>query len=241
MRNLIRKQGHEAASVWWVLLELLHEHGSGNVLIRDINDIARSCLTSASVITRVLTEMQTEYEGQSKLSFTSVGTDLRIEIKKFREYQDNLRHYKIPKRKQNGSKTVIEGEGEGEVDKQITTMQNGRPPTPAQLIVEIFAKNRGIDLSNKTLRGQFYKQQIRAATQLADIVAGDLALAESAILEIGAWLDLKVKENEKDNSQGIREWRNLQAILNNYATWKAEYDRDKRRIKNVNPKATAIS
>lgn len=116
LRHLVRKEGHVAGWIWWVLLELLHKHGRGNTLIMNISDIAHAAASSNSVVTRVLTQMATEFQGQSKLSWNSVGTQLELEIKNFREKQHNLKVKTGPKAFQNGSKISKEVDVEEEVE-----------------------------------------------------------------------------------------------------------------------------
>lgn len=95
IRHLVRNQGHVAGWLWWVLLELHHKHGVGDMLNRELSDVARAGLTSTSVCIRVLTEMGGVFEGQSKVSWKLVGTQLQLEIKKFRERQSKLKS-KVP-------------------------------------------------------------------------------------------------------------------------------------------------
>ena len=118
IRNLVRKQGHVAGWLWWVLLETYHKHGVGDILKRDINDIAKAGLTSASVLTRVLTEMGTEYEGQQKVRWTLVGTELELEIPKLRKRLANLKSKVTSKSPEHHFKTTQEGEVERERDVQ---------------------------------------------------------------------------------------------------------------------------
>lgn len=143
IRHIVRNQGHVAGWLWWVILELHHKHGVGDILKRDINDIAKDGLTSASVVVRVLTEMATEYEGQTKVSFTLVGSELQLEIKKLRERQAKLKS-KIPSTFPQHSVNTpihIEGEGERDRDKEKTT-DVGRTIPPKIEWVREFCKER---------------------------------------------------------------------------------------------------
>jgi hypothetical protein len=108
LRHVVRKQGHVAGWLWWVLLELLHNHGTGDTLKMDISDISKAALTSNSVVTRVLTELATEFQGQLKLRWKSVGTEIELEIKKFRERQSNFKSKLISNSFQDHSKTTIQ-------------------------------------------------------------------------------------------------------------------------------------
>ena len=114
VRHLVRTQGHVAGWLWWVLLELHHKHGVGDVLKRNISDVARDALTSTSVVTRVLTEMGTEFEGQQKVSWELVGTELRLEIKKLRERQSKLKSKILARFRQHSSNLPLEGQEERE-------------------------------------------------------------------------------------------------------------------------------
>jgi len=119
LRHVIRKQGHVAGWLWWVLVEQFHKHGVGDVLKRDIADIAKAGLTSTSVVNRVLTELGTEFEGQLKVRWKLVGTELELEIPKLRKRLAKLKSKVPPKFLQSSSKVPIhiEGEGEGEKDR----------------------------------------------------------------------------------------------------------------------------
>ena len=107
IRNVVRKQGHVAGWLWWVFVELMHQYGKNDTLKRDIADVAKAGLTSASVVTRVLTEMASE----SRVSWTLVGTELQLEIKNYRKWQHNYKS-------KCGSNGAIEGEGEGEEEEE---------------------------------------------------------------------------------------------------------------------------
>lgn len=117
IRHLVRNQGHVAGWTWWVLLELHHKHGVGDVLKRDINDVAKDCLTSASVVARVLTEMASEYEGEKKVKFNIVGTVLHLEIPKLRKRQAKLKSKIPPTLRECSANVPIEREVEREEEK----------------------------------------------------------------------------------------------------------------------------
>lgn len=91
LRHMVRTQGHVAGWMWWVLLELLHKHGKGNELVMNLSDLSHAVASSNSVVTRVLTQMATEFQGQSKLSFQTDGSQFYIEIKNFRNKQHNFK------------------------------------------------------------------------------------------------------------------------------------------------------
>jgi len=101
IREAVRKQGHVAGWVWWCILELLHKHGIGDTLKININDVSKACLTSNSVVNRVLTQLGTEFQGKSRLSWNLVGTELELTIPKFRERQGNWKSKTIPNQSQN--------------------------------------------------------------------------------------------------------------------------------------------
>lgn len=108
--------------------------------------------------------------------------------------------------------------------------QPGLPGLPcganARALVAKFAEVRRVDLSIPALRDRWYRTHTAAAVELDQLAGGDLALARQAVTEIAAWLDHQVEEHQRDPSRGIREWRHLAAVVNNYTAWKIEYDRD---------------
>ena len=196
IRHLVRKQGHVAGWLWWVLLELHHDHGVGDVLKIDISDVARAGLTSNSVVTRVLTEMQTEFQGQSKLRFNLVGTELELEIKKFRERQAKLK-VKTPSRlPQDSFKTPIEREGEGERErdkeehiavspppkKLSTKLSTSKELTAIQKVIRGFKEAKGVDAENKDWDKKFFARQTRPAKELLVAFNEDPMAAISYIL-----------------------------------------------------------
>lgn len=122
------------------------------------------------------------------------------------------------------SPTPEEGEGEGEGE---TTKERGsrgekklKPPSDYQRVVEAFAINRGVSLTNGAVARRFFAVHGRAAKELLELCAGDLRLSLRAIQEIAAYADKQVKAGE------WKEWRNLAMIVNHFIPWKQEYDRD---------------
>ena len=145
IRNLVRKQGHVAGWIWWVLIELHHKHGVGDVLKRDITDIANDSMTSTSVVVRVLTEMATEYEGQTKVRYNLVGTELELEIKKLRERQSKLKS-KIPATfRQPSANLPIERERERERQPPISPMNGGPALASFESIFSQYPKTDGYE------------------------------------------------------------------------------------------------
>lgn len=189
IRNLVRKQGHIAGWLWWVLLELHHKHGVGDVLKRDISDVAHAAMTSNSVVLRVLTEMATEFEGQSKVRWTSDGTELQLEIKKLRERLSKLKSkihstflqpsFNLPIEEE----VEEEGEREGEKDKTLaaTPPQAPRKFTPSQKVIRGFKEAKGIDSDDKEWDRKFAARYARAANELLVAFNGD---ADKAIVYI---------------------------------------------------------
>lgn len=148
IRNFVRKQGHVAGWLWWVLLELYHNHGVGDVLKRDLADVAKAGLTSTSVVKRVLTEMATEFEGQSRLSWTLVGSELELRIPNFRKRQAKLKS-KTPSRPLK-TPIHIEGQGEGHKERENGLKTRTKPPVrskafvpPSLEEVKAYCKERG--------------------------------------------------------------------------------------------------
>lgn len=93
IRELIRKHGHVAHTVYWTLLECMHWHGNGNVLKMRLSDFAHDCVTNGTTAMAVLVTLA----GTSKVTLRSGGGYIEVEIKKFRERQAKLKS-KIPSR-----------------------------------------------------------------------------------------------------------------------------------------------
>ena len=85
-----------------------------------------------------------------------------------------------------------------------------------QEIVEFFAQNRGIDLSNPAIVGKFFAEHGSSAKEIMDMADGDIELAKKAIEEISAQLDKAVLDKKIDA------WKNLRAVSNAFIDWKAK-------------------
>jgi len=96
--------------------------------------------------------------------------------------------------------------------------QAPRPKSPQQLLIEHFAKNRGVDLSNLAAQDRFFKQHCTAATELLALSGEKLDMACQAVEDIARYLDELVQKKT------IEEWSNLAAINNHFLKWKAIYD-----------------
>ncbi len=207
IRNLVRKEGHVAGWLWWTLIELMHKHGVGDVLRRDIKDIAQAGLTSTSVVIRVLTAMATPFEGQTKVCFKVVGTELHLEIKKLRERQSKLKS-KIPSTfRQPSVNLPIEREGEGEGEKNIAQaspapepkptikqdlpVQLPRPLTPLQRVVGTYKIAKGIDRDDKDWDKANFAIHARAAKKLLDCFVQDEKAAVIYVIGKGEEFDEK--------------------------------------------------
>lgn len=207
IRNLVRNQGHVAGWLWWVLLELHHNHGVGDSLRRDISDVSRAAMTSNSVVTRVLTEMATEFEGQVKLSWILVGTELRLEIKKFRERQSKLKINTLSKK----LKTPIEGEGEGERERErektISAVPKHRFPKQSNIliesegqkrirrVVEAYKHAKDIDMKDKSWDKANFGRAAKAAKSILDRFSEDTE-------KCAAYIFLRAEDLREAN----REW-----------------------------------
>lgn len=107
------------------------------------------------------------------------------------------------------------------------------PPSPAKAIIEMFAKNRGLDLSNKAIRQRVELENMRAALELAAMVDGDLGKAERAITEVARFLDAEVAAHECDPGKGIAFWKKLSAINSHFVDWKREDDQQRRKHEQI--------
>jgi hypothetical protein len=101
-----------------------------------------------------------------------------------------------------------------------------RKKTNQQLIIEAFAANRKVDLSNAAIQDRFFKANGGAASELDKLTDGKLDVALEAIADIARFLDVCVqKHRDTGGKEGISEWRHLGAINNNYLKWKGIKDR----------------
>lgn len=100
--------------------------------------------------------------------------------------------------------------------KRVNEEKKPREKSKYQTLVEFFAKNRGVDLSNPALVGKFFAAHGSAAKEILDMAGGDSSEAERAIEEISSHLDRLVLDKKIDK------WQNLQAVSNAFIEWKTK-------------------
>lgn len=138
IRHLIKKGGHTAGWMWWVLLELLHEHGTGDTLIIPVQDLAHAVGTQPYTAIKILKIMASECSNTPantpanspatvlRVSYKSVGGVLEIKIPKFRERQSKLKSKTPAKLLQDYRRTPSTRR-----KKKINFFRGGGTPPPA--------------------------------------------------------------------------------------------------------------
>lgn len=190
LRKMVKEEGHVAGWVWWCLLEMVHKHGQGDFLERDINDVARACLTSPGVVRRVLTAMATVSGTLSrtatKVRWDCVGTVLHLEIKNFREFQKKFGS--------KGSQSVPDGSPQKSSNVKVeliqveakASMASAAPKTKQDTVLQILV-NRYKQARQITGKINWGRNTI-AAKKLLAALDGSTNKALNYISERGAYL-----------------------------------------------------
>ena len=134
--------GHFGYVTYFGLLELLHKHGSGDVLImrrsrvcgylRTRYDVLKRFLTVLGSVPKQCSEASREGVGKRletlpKCIWTEVGMDLRIEIPKFRERQSKMKSNLPSTLRQPSPNLPVEVEREeNKKEKKNRSSQNGK-------------------------------------------------------------------------------------------------------------------
>lgn len=226
IRGVVRRQGHVAGWLWWVLLEQLHKHGIGDTLKMNINDIARIAMTSRSVVTRVLGELATEVPTESglrrKVSFTLNGSQLELKIEKVRKKWSNLKSKITSKSPESPSKVPIYRDRER--DKE-TDKRTAKPPQPKvrakqkgtnfQIFMDRFLKEcmsikvPGETLQEKAVVSAHYRRFGRAGKDVLAMCKGDPNVAMRGVEAVGGWLQDLGRDWTLDTvTQHVTDWIN---------------------------------
>ena len=184
IRELIRKEGHAAHTIYWTLIECLHMHGKGDRLKMSVSDFAHASMSTTIKVRVVLTILGSI----GKVQGTWSGDHLEIEIKKFRERQSNLKIKTISRPFQDHSKTTIEREGEG--DRENNLPQAVQKPghsspkklTPVQMVIRGFKEAKGVDCEDAEWDVKFFSRNLRAAHEVLTAFDGDAKRAIDYIL-----------------------------------------------------------
>lgn len=148
LRDLVRKHGHCAHSIYWTILEMLHKHGNHNTLLINSRDLEQSCMVKFKTLKSVLEDLVAsgkfrclfpEHSQKQLASFPEVtgkqvatlslgsGNVLGIEVIKFREKQENMGRKAVPNPSSKPRQNLPKLEVEVEVEKELKK----RPPTPS--------------------------------------------------------------------------------------------------------------
>ena len=137
-------------SAFFKLIELLHNHGTGNILKMEESRICSMLRCNRTKVQLYLNFGST----WDKFSYKYNGTEVELEIKKYRQLQYNLQGKKRPKLAENNPKTVREGEGEGEGEGETTIKPTAlavpKKRMPIQNIIRSYMVSREIDPDDKS-------------------------------------------------------------------------------------------
>lgn len=154
LRHLIRTQGHEVSSVYWSVMETVFEHGKGDKVERNLQDLAQRSIVSTRVFLRILSEMAKPFEGKVRIVFKRKGQTLSIQYNNFRKRQEKSgsKTPAKPPAKPDPDPSITpleeEGEGEGEEDSNNDQSEQGiksvlGDPGFMAFIAEYHPKKRG--------------------------------------------------------------------------------------------------
>lgn len=113
IRRAEDKFGHFGYAGYFKILEVLHEHGSGDTLKMSKSRLSQELRSKWPQVRLLLDFCRTS----GKVEFTSSSAEVQLQIKKFRERQSKMKT-KIPERNpEHSAKTPLEREGEREGEK----------------------------------------------------------------------------------------------------------------------------
>ena len=145
-------------SAYFKILELLHEHGTGDCLLITPSRLTLELRSSQAKVRLYLDWGQT----WGKLKFDWSPTEVRLEIKKFRERQANRKSKTISTSLNGPSKTIQqeEEEREGEGEKAFNAAAQDQ---------SLENKSIGVDASaSQQLKAQVYREAFaRSVSELA--------------------------------------------------------------------------
>lgn len=110
VKGLEDRYGHLGYSAWFKTLEVLHEHGVGDILGITLAQYAKEIGTKPSVARQFLASCSSS----GKMEVSEVGKEVRIKIKNFRKKQANKHRQENSVTDLESGKPVLEGEEEGE-------------------------------------------------------------------------------------------------------------------------------
>lgn len=110
IRSLQDRFGHFGYAGWFKLLEVLHEHGTGDNLLITWSQLASELDTRPSVVRQLVAICRTS----GKVEVKEVGQEVVITVKNFRKKQANKHRQENSLCDTNNGKPVLDGEEEGE-------------------------------------------------------------------------------------------------------------------------------
>lgn len=139
LQRSMDKFGHFGYAAYFMLLEIIHEHGVGGIVTMSQSRLAQNLRSRWPQVRLYLDFSRTS----GKVDFTLNGTEVQLQNKKFIQRQGKLKFKTPPTLQQHSVKTPQEGEREEERERH-NTKGPSRPPSEVQLVVEAYKKLKGI-------------------------------------------------------------------------------------------------
>ena len=177
LQTAMDRFGHFGYAAYFMLLELIHEHGSGGILKMPARRVAQQLRSKSAAVRLYLAYCAST----GKMEVRWIGDDVEIQNKKFIERQRKMKFNAPPMLRQRSVNAPQEREVEREVEREehipkaaIAAKQKqvasaiipGKPLTPIQAVVRAFKVAKGIPVDDAAWDRDNYPIQCRAAAKL---------------------------------------------------------------------------
>lgn len=161
LQRSMDKFGHFGYSAYFMILEIIHEHGVGGIVTMRQSRLAQNLRSRWPQVRLYLDFSRTS----GKVDFTLTETEVQLQNKKFIERQGKLKSKTPAKLPQDSPKTPIEREGEREGDRHDKDKAI-RHPSDVQSIVSAYKQTKGISKDDKAWDKANYGRFAKAASAL---------------------------------------------------------------------------
>lgn len=159
-------------SAWFKLIEIIHEHGTGDILYMKRHRLAAE-LRSRWGRVRLYLELS---RTSGKVEYELSGEEVRLKIKKFRDRQSKLKSNLPATFRQPSANLPIEREGQRDRENGLAPaaldpggISKPKERTPIHLIMRAFKEAKGIDANDAEWDRKHFKRFARAAADIQKI------------------------------------------------------------------------
>lgn len=167
IQKSIDQFGHFGYAAFFMIVELLHEHGTGDILVISQARLAQN-LRSRWPQVRLYLDF---CRSSGKVDFRLIGTEVHLQIKKFRERQSKLKS-NLPSTFLQPSVNLPTEKKEKEIEKE-KSLAPAAPKiksfTPIQQIIRAFKEAKRIDADDVEWDKKHFKRFARAAADIEKI------------------------------------------------------------------------